>query len=649
MKKVLCFLVCFCLLLNLSFVCFAADYKFPNSFWPINEAYVAALESGNNEDIIKYGEETIGLMVREAENEQTIDVLATRHLETAKAYANLGMYDKSANAYKNFIPYAEKTGKMSEEIKTAKACILQFDSDVKVYVDKGEGIYYGAKNEHENGILFGACADGKIRDKLSNESMVLLYHELGHTITDWQRMIMTKADESDLAVEFALNCKNEGWDIDNINEYNANLAEIAAFLNNYPNMKVFLRFAAEFDVWTTMPEPQSFINAYRYVSDYFKQNCKNVAMVWSPNQVSGFYTNVDDYYPGDEYVDWVGMSSYYQPYFQGNKNVEDKYQEIFFKTGINSEPYLAVKNIVEKYGDRKPIMISESGFSHYVNTIGEDTTTFALERMEDFYAYLPIMYPQIKLIAYFDKTFDHESDNFSLLQNSALEQNYLKYTKNPRFIQDSENNTSPVYYSELYQDMTLSNLVNLYTYSHIYGERISYVEYYVDSQFITSSNKAPYIATIDLSNFENGRHSIVAKSYTASGSVYGKETIVNVQNEQTDEINVVVNGNKLSFDAPAFIYNNRTFVPLRAIFEALNAKVDWEEATQTITSYKGDTTVKCAISDYMLYKNSEEIILDASPMLVSQRTFVPVRAIAQSFGCEVLWDGETNTVTISEK
>ena len=122
---------------------------------------------------------------------------------------------------------------------------------------------------------------------------------------------------------------------------------------------------------------------------------------------------------------------------------------------------------------------------------------------------------------------------------------------------------------------------------------------------------------------------------------------IKIENNLQSEISVVVNGQKLSFDAPAFIYNNRTFVPLRAIFEALGASVEWNGAAKTVTATKGETQVMATINDYVMTKNNETKILDAFPMIVSSRTFVPVRAIAQSFDCNVNWNSNTKTVEIT--
>ena len=89
-------------------------------------------------------------------------------------------------------------------------------------------------------------------------------------------------------------------------------------------------------------------------------------------------------------------------------------------------------------------------------------------------------------------------------------------------------------------------------------------------------------------------------------------------------------------------------VPLRAIFEALGASVEWDDATKTVTSVKGDTTVKLTIGNAAITVNGEDKALDVPAQIVDSRTLVPVRAIAESFGCDVAWDDATKTVTITK-
>lgn len=123
----------------------------------------------------------------------------------------------------------------------------------------------------------------------------------------------------------------------------------------------------------------------------------------------------------------------------------------------------------------------------------------------------------------------------------------------------------------------------------------------------------------------------------------GKWGIIKVD---TNPVSVKVNGKELSFDQIPLIINGRTLAPLRAIFEALGATVDWNDETQTIASSKGDTTVFMTIGKNEMDKNGEVIELDEAPQIVGERTLVPVRAIAEAFDCNVDWDSGTSTVMI---
>jgi len=89
-------------------------------------------------------------------------------------------------------------------------------------------------------------------------------------------------------------------------------------------------------------------------------------------------------------------------------------------------------------------------------------------------------------------------------------------------------------------------------------------------------------------------------------------------------------------------------VPLRPIFEALGAEVDWGQATQTVTAVKGDIIITLRIGSRTLLKNGQEIRLDVPAMIVGGRTMVPARAVAESLGTKVEWDQRTRTVTITE-
>jgi len=141
-------------------------------------------------------------------------------------------------------------------------------------------------------------------------------------------------------------------------------------------------------------------------------------------------------------------------------------------------------------------------------------------------------------------------------------------------------------------------------------------------------------------------------------------------------IRVLVNGQLLAFDVPPQIINGRTLTPLRAIFEALGATVEWRGAYQSIIATRGDTRIllgigmpKAAVGtkrkgfypciegpfcgpafdDDGRYEHVyKEVPLDVPATIIDGRTLVPLRFVSEALGAQVDWDGETRTVTITQ-
>lgn len=113
-----------------------------------------------------------------------------------------------------------------------------------------------------------------------------------------------------------------------------------------------------------------------------------------------------------------------------------------------------------------------------------------------------------------------------------------------------------------------------------------------------------------------------------------------------ENVTVVLDGETIVFDVLPQLINGRTMVPMRAIFEKLGAVVDWNDTTRTAIAQKGNTTVSIVIDDTTLYKNSEPITLDVPAQLKDSRTLVPLRAVSEAFDCEVVWNDDTQTVRI---
>lgn len=115
-------------------------------------------------------------------------------------------------------------------------------------------------------------------------------------------------------------------------------------------------------------------------------------------------------------------------------------------------------------------------------------------------------------------------------------------------------------------------------------------------------------------------------------------------------ITVTVNGTDVRWtDAAPFIdSNSRTMVPLRAVGEALGLTVDWNGAAREAIFTDGTKTIYFPI-DSKFYKtqNGGTVAMDTAAVIVSSRTYAPVRYLAEYFGYTVGWDGATRTVGIT--
>lgn len=111
-------------------------------------------------------------------------------------------------------------------------------------------------------------------------------------------------------------------------------------------------------------------------------------------------------------------------------------------------------------------------------------------------------------------------------------------------------------------------------------------------------------------------------------------------------IRIMINGKLQSFEQAPFIENGRTLVPLRAIFEALSAQVQWDDATKTVTATRGDRTVQLTIGQAEATVSGQTVQLDVPALIRDGRTFVPLRFVSEALGAGVDWDGHAKTVII---
>lgn len=117
-------------------------------------------------------------------------------------------------------------------------------------------------------------------------------------------------------------------------------------------------------------------------------------------------------------------------------------------------------------------------------------------------------------------------------------------------------------------------------------------------------------------------------------------------------ITILLNGKEVTMDQRPILGNGRTLVPLRAIGEALGARVTWNQADQTATVALGDREVKVTVGSNRVVlhdpaRGDVVIYCDIAPVVAGGRTLVPVRVISESLGLSVGWNDATRTVTLN--
>ena len=114
-------------------------------------------------------------------------------------------------------------------------------------------------------------------------------------------------------------------------------------------------------------------------------------------------------------------------------------------------------------------------------------------------------------------------------------------------------------------------------------------------------------------------------------------------------INIVINNKKVETPDAPYIKEERTLVPLRLISENLGINVDWDNTNRQVVLKKSSGDILLPIQkDYYLV-NGQRVSTEISGEIKNDRTFVPVRLIAELFDRNVGWDNNTKTVLINDK
>lgn len=414
---------------------------------------------------------------------------------------------------------------------TMKTAYKDLDARTEIYaVTQTPGSdypYFGAKNEPRGGVYYGRTTLGGTfptgrfglinESEMAEESAVSFYHGLtdGYTLEYWSYLYGPALEDNTRAFLVYLNFDNEGADCAKVTSgfYDGKLTEVFTHLNTL-QCPVFVRIGGEMNVWTDAAKPEDFIAAYRYIVDFGRRLAPRVAMVFSPNYSSSYKTDMDVYYPGDQYVDWIGTSLYYDRWQHNGDTARDE----FYGVGIYGDALLNIQQTVNLSKlHKKPIIATEGGSCN--NYKGTDNSAWAGERMQRAFSFLSMVYPEVKCIISSDYKDNWYNVDYTFYNNSVVTSAYRKgTTANPTLLHSYHD--TPSYYTKLSAYTgAWEGVMNLAAYTYA-ADKLT-ATWTVDGQAKATVSDYPYAFQLDTGALTAGSHTLAvtfsngaSKSYT---------------------------------------------------------------------------------------------------------------------------------------
>lgn len=204
---------------------------------------------------------------------------------------------------------------------------------------------------------------------------------------------------------------------------------------------VFLRFGGEMNGnWTPWGRnPAAYRRAFRLVHTVINRHARNVALVWAPGAVPTY--NLDLYYPGDDAVDWVGISLYLVRF----------YDDDLTRPAWQDSPQSLIAPFYAKYAARKPLCLTECAVSRRSHAEGRDADTDAAARIYDLMDAIKIRYPRLKMFCWYTRNNlalareGRRLNDYSLPEGSGTRKAFADAVADPYFL-SREGAVSPYRY-----------------------------------------------------------------------------------------------------------------------------------------------------------------------------------------------------------
>ena len=387
--------------------------------------------------------------------------------------------------------------------------------------------YYGAKNEPNGGVYYGRTTQGGTLSDgsfglvnyshMTDESAVSFYYSLtdSYDLEYWSYLYGPALRDGTRAFLLYLNFEEEGAECPRVisGSYDAKLIETFGYLNTL-SCPVFVRIGGEVNVWGNQAKPADFIAAYQHVVNIARSQAPRAAMVFSPNFSSANKVDMDIYYPGDQYVDWVGVSLYYDRWHRSGDTQRDE----FYGVGAYGDALLNIQQVVNLSRlHHKPVIVTEGGSCNMYK--GTDNSAWAADRMQRAYAFLPMVYPEVKCIISSDYGESWSGIDYSFYTNPTVTAAYRQGgASNAAYVRNYQDKGS--YYTKLSAYTgKWEGVMELAAYSWSSDKQTA--TWTVDGQVMATAADYPYSFRLDTAALATGSHTVAVtfsdgatKSYT---------------------------------------------------------------------------------------------------------------------------------------
>jgi len=326
---------------------------------------------------------------------------------------------------------------------------------------------------------------------------------------------------------------------------------------NQSGAPILLRWACEMNGdWVAWHgDPTLYIEKFRLIAGIMKEEAPNVAMVWAPNDIPNIPGNplyyIHGYYPGDEYVDWVGID-FYGVYFYENGTPERK------------DPREKLRVVYDVYSNRKPIMVCEWAATHYTVRVNppQDCTQYAIAQMDSLYRNVQLQFPKLKAICWFSaNTLTQNGCNYSLLENQLV-LNHYKILNQPNYFKTEAFRNVPIVKIENIPPDSVIRLNGTAEIEIICDTGIDSVLLFLNDMQISKVNAPPYNLPLTIDNLPDGFYELKVIAYSLSGfhNFDKKRIIIDKGNNYSSIIVDDITGTDFSFSG---IWNISTSQPDR--------------------------------------------------------------------------------------